>query len=162
MKASVAPISLITSISSRRVSTCRRMVLKVTATSASASNPPRIATTQRPSRNVASSRRAHAPSSCTYATRGHCLISSRNASSAGGVLSLALMMKASGSGFCGRLSTTSASPLDCLSSCKAWSRDRKRKRCTRGFCLRRVSICATSVLLALSAMNALTCGSIVS
>ena len=71
MNASVAPISFETSISSRRVRICRRMVLKVTATSPAPSSALRAARSP-PGRYWpgAARRRAQAASACTCATPG--------------------------------------------------------------------------------------------
>lgn len=70
MKASVAPISRATSISLACARTCRRMVLKVTATSAPASRPASRAIESLPMRRKASKRLTQSVSSWTWATCG--------------------------------------------------------------------------------------------
>ena len=115
MKASVAPIMRATSISAACAMTCRRMVLKVTATSPAAKMPASIHSASLASRRKASKRLTQAESSCTCATLGQPAISLRRISSASGSLLVGSTMKASGSGLRGRLATISAMPsLACM------------------------------------------------
>jgi hypothetical protein len=78
MKASVAPIMRATSISAAWAMTCRRMVLKVTATSPAAKIPASIHSASLPSLRKASKRLTQAESSWTWATFGQPAISLRS------------------------------------------------------------------------------------
>ena len=160
MKASVAPISLETSISSRWVRICSRMVLKVTATSASAEQHGEDPHDQ--ARPSAATRRAGAPTRVELHVRDARPLRdfARAALSAAATVFARCHDKRVGQRILRQsCRTTSASPLDCFNSCSACSRGTKRKRCTRASLLQPRFDRAISRAARIERQKALICGS---
>ena len=150
-----------TSISSRRVRICSRMVLKVTATSANANSAASIATASRAELQA----RFQALRPCRVELhvrdfRASRLTSARSASSACGAASRGSTMNASGSGFCARLSTTSARPVAAPSGPRApGPAARSGMRARRVLLQTRLDLARRRARPASSARNSESCGS---
>ena len=154
----MAPINLAISISERCVKICKRMVLKVMATSANASSVLITTINSLTKASTASSRLAHAESNCTCSTLGHAAISARMRSCVAASCPRASTTKPSGSGLRGRLAMTSARPERAFNSSSALSRETKRCALTPDNFFNRSSMARTSAGCASSSMNTLNCG----